>query len=255
MSIGDATCWWAADGDGDPVVLVHGTMDRSSSFGRVARHLGDRRVVRYDRRGYGRSQPLGPPTGIAQQVQDLLAVIDAAVGDVAVTVVGHSYGGTVALAASHGNPDRFVGVVAYEAPMPWYPWWPTASAGAEAVAAAAGPEDAGERFMRRMLGDQRWERLPRSTRAARRDEGRTLIAEMAHVRAPNDPAFDAGQLRRPVVASSGTEGAAHHRKAAEVLAEEAPHGSLVVVEGAGHGAHLTHPRPFARLLDGLDRSR
>jgi pimeloyl-ACP methyl ester carboxylesterase len=46
---------------GDPssplVVVVHGSMDRSAGLLRLSRRLdGEHRVLRYDRRGYGRSR-------------------------------------------------------------------------------------------------------------------------------------------------------------------------------------------------------
>lgn len=244
-----AHCWRCDEGEGARVVLVHGTMDRASSFGRVQRHLDDFRVTRYDRRGYGRSVELGPPTGMAQQVADLLDVV----GDDPALVAGHSYGGTVALAAAAVAPDLVRGVVAYEAPMQWLPWWPRTSAGAQAVATSADPADAAERFMRRMVGDARWEKLPPSTRAARRAEGATLVAEMAHARPPNPPAFDPADLAVPVIAAHGTEGAEHHARSAAALADAAPMGELVVVQGAGHGVHLSHPKEFAALVRRLHR--
>lgn len=243
----DDRCWRTVEGEGPRVVLVHGTMDRSSSFGRVARHLPGYEVVRYDRRGYGRSLDLGPPTGTDQQIADLLDVLDGRPA----LVAGHSYGGTIAAAAAQRRPDLVAGVVAYESPMPWTDWWPERSAGANAVATAADPEDAAERFMRRMLGDRRWERLPPSTRAARRREGRTLVAELAHLRPPNPAAYEPSAITVPVLAAHGTEGAEHHQRAAEVLAKEAPEGDLVVLEGVTHGVHLTHPAELARLVDRL----
>ena len=83
------------------VVLVHGSMDRSSGMRRAARALADDfRVVIYDRRGYGRSVGVGPPFGVDEQVEDLVAVID---GRPAV-VFGHSFGGDVALAAAERHP-------------------------------------------------------------------------------------------------------------------------------------------------------
>lgn len=239
-----ALCWRCEEGVGPRVVLVHGTMDRSSSFGRVQRSLDGFRVLRYDRRGYGRSVETGPPTGMDQQVADLLDVI----GDEPVLAVGHSYGGTIALAAAEQAPELVLGVLAYEAPMQWLEWWPTDSAGASAVAAATDPADAAERFMRRMVGDRRWERLPPSTRAARRAEGATLVAEMAHARPPNPPVFDPARIHQPVLAAHGTEGAAHHARSATALAAAVPDGELAVVEGAGHGIHLTDPGAFADLV-------
>ncbi len=240
-------CWQTADGDGPHVVLVHGTMDRASSFGRVVRKLDGFRVIRYDRRGYGHSLGLGPPTSFTQQVDDLLDVV----GDGPALVAGHSYGGTIALAAAQRAPTVVVGVVAYEPPMPWRDWWPSGSAGASAAASADSPQDAAERFMRRMIGDQRWERLPPSTRAARRAEGPTLVAEMSHARTPGEPCMEPRSITVPVLAAHGTEGAAYHGRSAEVVAAEAPSGALVVLDGAGHGAHLTHPAAFAGLIERL----
>ena len=245
-----AHLWRAVEGEGPLVVLVHGTMDRSTSFNRVAKHLDGHRVARYDRRGYARSLALGPPRDFAQQVDDLVEVITSAGGGPAV-VAGHSYGGTIAVAAAQRAPDLVAGVVAYEAPMPWRDWWPRNSAGASAVAQATDPADAAEAFMRRMLGDRRWERLPPSTREARRAEGATLVAEMGQLRPPHPPAHDPTVVRQPVIAARGTDGAEHHHRTAEVLATEAPVGELVVVDGAGHGIHLTHPQRFADLVERL----
>jgi pimeloyl-ACP methyl ester carboxylesterase len=242
-------CWRDVAGEGPAVVLVHGTMDRSSSFGRVRRTLDEMQVARYDRRGYGRSIELGPPESFAQQVDDLLDVVGWLAGDGPAPVVfGHSYGGTATLAAAAAAPDRFAGVVVFEAPLPWTDWWPSGSAGAAAVAGADDPEEAGERFMRRMVGDQRWERLPRSTRAARRAEGPTLVAELAQLRPPNPPPFDLSSIRVPVLAAHGTEGAEHHRQAAQVVASAVPGADLEVVSGSGHGVHLTHPAAVAGMV-------
>ena len=249
-------CWRRADGDGPPVVLVHGTMDRSSSFGRVAKAMEGFRVVRYDRRGYAHSLELGPPDSFAQQVDDLLEVIDSEAGGRPALVFGHSYGGTIALAAAATHPGTISGVGVYECPLPWLDWWPQDSAGARAVAEAADPEAAGERFMRRMVGDRRWERLPPSTREARRAEGATLVAEIAQLRPPHDVPFDLADVRVPVVASHGTAGVSHHERAAKEVAVRVPDAVLEVVDGAGHGVHLTHPAAVAAMLRELfERTR
>ena len=237
-------CWHRASGTGPTVVLVHGTMDRSASFGRVQRLLDGFRVVRYDRRGYAHSLGLGPPTGIDQQVDDLLDVI----GDRPAVVFGHSYGGTIALAAAQRAPESVRGAVVYECPMPWMPWWPEGSAGAAAVAGSDNPEAAAEAFMRRMLGDRRWERLPPSTRDARRAEGATLVAEIAQMRPPYPPAFDAAAVSVPVIAAHGSTGAAHHARSIRWIAETAPRATLEIIEGADHGVHLSHPGAVADLL-------
>jgi pimeloyl-ACP methyl ester carboxylesterase len=230
-------------GDVPTVVLVHGSLDRSAAFARVQRHLADLRVVRYDRRGYGHSLTLGPATSFGTQVDDLAAVID---GHPAV-VVGHSLGGVVALALAQRSPALVRAVVAYEAPMAWMPWWPTATAGAAAMDAPGDPADAAERFMRRMIGDERWEALPERTRAQRRAEGPALVAELRSIRDGAAPPYDPSAITVPVVAAHGTTSRPHHTRTAEELARTVPGAQLVVVDGAGHGVHLTHPAALADL--------
>src|SRR5687768_1007595 len=90
--------WVAESGEDNPgpiVVLVHGSMDRSGSWVRVARELRDRHTLRYDRRGYGRSLDVGPGT-MEEHIADLFDVIQGRV----CVVAGHSYGAAIALAAA-----------------------------------------------------------------------------------------------------------------------------------------------------------
>jgi pimeloyl-ACP methyl ester carboxylesterase len=228
--------------DGPVVVIVHGALDRSSSFARVQRQLKDCTVVRYDRRGYGRSLELGPPASFDQQIEDLEAVV----ADRRVVLAGHSYGGVVAVALAALRPDLVDAVVSYEAPMPWLPWWPESSAGTEAVR-GDDPGDAAERFMRRMVGDERWERLPSSTRSQRRAEGAALVAELRSLRGDGPP-YVASDVLAPVVVGCGSRSSNRHRRAAEELVESLPRAELHVVEDATHGIHLTHPARFADLV-------
>ncbi len=243
----------AASDDAPIVVLVHGAMDRSASFGRTVRLLGDVPVVRYDRRGYGHSTDLGIGD-LDAHVRDLRGVF---AGRPAV-LVGHSIGGVIALVAAQGDPS-VVSVAAWEASMAWAPWWPASSAGSavfesttrngtgddridEAMAA-----DAAESFMRRMIGDERWSRLPSSTRAARRAEGRALIADIGALHRDAAP-YDVAAISQPVLAGYGTASRPYHQRAARELAATVADGELMVVEGADHGAHLSHPSEFAAFV-------
>jgi pimeloyl-ACP methyl ester carboxylesterase len=236
---------WAQEvGEGPLVALVHGAMDRSGGMLRVRRALQSTcRVLRYDRRGYARSLPAGPPVSFDQQVDDLVELLD---GRPAV-LAGHSFGGIVCLALAERRPDLVRSVVAYEAPEMWASWWPGSTVGNQ-VMALPDPEDAAEGFLRRMIGDDTWDRLPAAMRAERRAEGPALMAEMRSVRPPNPPPFDAAAITVPVVAAFGSETRPHHMRATEALARTAPLGELRVIEGAGHGAHLTHPNEFADLV-------
>ena len=226
-----------AGAPGPLLVLVHGSLDRCATFARVvaAAPLAGVHTIRYDRRGYGRSIDAGPPAGLDEHVDDLLEVVD---GRPAV-VVGHSFGGLVALVAATRAPEVVQAVAAFEPPQPWLPWWPSTSAGG--AAARVAPADAAEAFLRRMVGDARWEALPPRTRELRRKEGTALAAELASVRTAPVPPLDPSRLSGPLLVGRGSRSSAHLRRSAEELARAVPGAELSEVEGADHGAHLTHP--------------
>jgi pimeloyl-ACP methyl ester carboxylesterase len=231
------------------VVLVHGTMDRATSLAKVSRRLSELEVIRYDRRGYGDSRlvadgtPAPVPSTVDDHVEDLMDVLDGR----AAVLVGHSMGGTIALATAARHPDLVPAVAAYESPRPWAAWWPGTSPGGRVVAdASVDDATAAERFMRRMIGDARWERLPASSRATRLAEGPALVADMRSIR--GEPAYDDAALTMPVVAARGGGSDDHHARAAAEIAESVADGELVIIDGARHGAHLTHPDGFAALV-------
>ncbi len=229
--------------DAPRVVLVHGSLDRSAAFARVARDLPELTTIRYDRRGYGRSLSAGPSIRFDAQVDDLEGIV----GDEPAIVAGHSLGGVVALAFAARHRDLAPAVVAYEAPMPWLEWWPSNTAGGSALA-DGDPGDAAERFMRRIVGDEVWASLPDRTRAQRRAEGPALVAELASLRPPHPAPYAPEALTMPVVAAHGSRSRPHHQQSARMLAAAAPRGELHVVEGADHGVHLTHPGGMAALV-------
>lgn len=240
---GAVRVWSATTGsaDGAHVVLIHGSLDRSAGLLKLSRRLDDElRVTRYDRRGYGRSNPHPGPFDIERQVDDLDAVIAGAdVTGRPLVLVGHSYGGNVALAFVDRHPGRVTAVVTYESPMSWEPWWPRDSAGGNAMAWSEDPEEAAERFMRRLVGDDRWDRLPPSTRAARRSEGRAMIGELADLRA--QAPWRPERIDVPVLVMRGEHGQEHHRAGTDALVDVLPDAVAHTVPGARHFGPNTHP--------------
>lgn len=86
------------------VVLVHGTLVTDSLYWPFARNLSvllGRPVHSYNRRGRGRSAPQPPGYSAATEASDLLSVMEASGST---DVVGHSYGGFVALQAALRAP-------------------------------------------------------------------------------------------------------------------------------------------------------
>lgn len=229
-----------------PVVLVHGAMDRATAFASTARHLRDLDIVRYDRRGYGRSLGAGVACTLDELVDDLLAVIDGTVSCVA----GHSIGGTIALAAGARCPELVVSVGAFEPPVPWEPWWPRRSPDTTPGEQNPSPDAAAESFMRRMIGDRRWDELPERTREQRRREGPALLADFASLQVDTPP-FDAANLEPPVTLGYGSQTDAWHVRAVEELHRSLGGSEVTIIEGAPHGAHYTHPARFAAFVRGV----
>lgn len=88
--------------DGPLVLAVHGLTGHGRRWAALARdHLADVRIVAPDLRGHGRS-PATPPWGFEAHVHDLVSVLD---GLSPAVVVGHSFGGAIALHLANTRPD------------------------------------------------------------------------------------------------------------------------------------------------------
>lgn len=221
-----------------------------SGMALVARELaGEARVLRFDRRGYGDSWHHPGPFTARDNARDVAMLI----GERRAVVIGHSFGGNVALAAAEMYPQQILGVSTYETPLSWLSIWPAGTAGGRAV--AAGPETAAEEFMVALIGRDKWDRLPAKTRDARRREGRALVEELGDLR--HDAPWDPGRVTCPVLAGHGSRAREHHALGAKLIAEaitsarvaEATSSARVVVlEGAGHGAPTSHARAFVDQL-------
>lgn len=227
-----------------PIVLVHGAPDRSSSFRSLVAELGDRRVVLYDRRGYGRSLGAEPPTSMTDHALDLLGVIEQTGGPA--VVVAHSFGSNPAMLAATLRPEAFLALGCWEAPLVWLDEWPQFTKDYNArVAAADDPAAPIEHFYRRVLGDAVWEGQSDEGRARRRAEGVAFQRDMAsEITAP----FAIADVVVPTLVGYGTETGAFHGEGAIWLAEALPDGHLHVVEGAAHFAPRTHPAEYAGFV-------
>lgn len=227
------------------IVLVHGSMDRSAGLLKLSRRLvSEYEVMRYDRRGYGRSIDNGGPFTMSDQVDDLAGLINGSSRRAAL-VFGHSYGGNVALALADRHPELVDAVSVYEAPMSWREWWPGNSASAAALS-LGDPCDAAEAFLRRLMGDEGWERLSSAKQAMRRAEGAAMTGELADLR-QHEP-WSGGHIDVPVLAMCGDAAKPHHQRAAKVLTELLSDCRSEMVRGAGHFGPYSHPDLVAAHL-------
>jgi pimeloyl-ACP methyl ester carboxylesterase len=243
-------------GLGSPIVLVHGTAGDHTTF----RVVGPRLVVRHaihaiDRRGRGASGDT-LPYAIEREFEDVAAVASALAAEHrrSVDVVGHSYGGRAALGAALLT-DSIRRVVCYEgAPTPsgasYHP------AGIEdrlrAHLANGDLDGALAAFMGEVVGmsetdlaayraDPVW---PLRTAAAG-----TILRELEAETDPVAAVDRLGAVRQPVLQVLGGASLPVFRTATEALDARLADGRIVVIDGARHAAHHTHPDEFVAAVE------
>jgi pimeloyl-ACP methyl ester carboxylesterase len=102
------------EGEGSPVVLCHGitATRRYVLHGSKALARAGHRVVTYDARGHGDSEPapVGEGYGYPELVMDLERVVADQVGDQGFLLGGHSMGAHTAVAYALRHPQRLAGL-------------------------------------------------------------------------------------------------------------------------------------------------
>lgn len=110
IAVRGARLWTARQGEGSPLVFLHGGPGLWDYFDDLAVMLDDvTEVHRYDQRGSGRSERV-PPYDVATFVADLDA-LRAHWGYGRWIVAGHSWGASLGLAYAVAHPDRVSAIV------------------------------------------------------------------------------------------------------------------------------------------------
>lgn len=106
------------DGAGSPpVVLEAGIGATSLSWGLIEAEIArSAQVIAYDRAGLGWSDAIATPRVIATLVDELRAMLAAARIETPRVIVGHSFGGFIALAYAARFPDEVAGMVLLDPP-------------------------------------------------------------------------------------------------------------------------------------------
>lgn len=99
----------SVNGEGRDLLLVHGGPGLSDYMNLLAEETRGWRIIRYQQRGLPPSAVEGP-FSVSRHVADAVAVLDA-VQVSQVVVLGHSWGGHLALQVALAIPERVAGVV------------------------------------------------------------------------------------------------------------------------------------------------
>ncbi len=243
--------------DGQPLVLVHGALADHTTFRVVGPMLAERFAVHaIDRRGRGASGD-HEPYDIEREFEDVAAVADAiADGAGGVAVFGHSYGGRCTLGAALVTPS-IAAVVSYEgAPTPPGVTYADDALLPElrALEAAGDGEGLVSTFMTRVVGmdadglaryraDPVW---PLRVAAAP-----TIIREMLAEASPAAGLQRLATVTAPILQLLGGDSRAAFGLATRALDERLADGRIVVIPGARHAAHHTHPDAVVEAVSGF----
>ena len=243
-------------GRGPAIVLVHGATSDHTTF-RVVRPLLEPRFTLHaiDRRGRGASGD-GASYAVEQEFEDLAAVAEVVAADdgAPVGVVGHSFGGRVGLGAAL-RTDAIAWVVCYEG-APGAPGTSYKRSGI--VDRLRAMLDRGDRasvlatFMTEVVGmpAQELERFRADpVWPARVAAAHTILRELEAETSPPASLEALGAVRQPVLQILGSLSRPVFRTATDGLQARLADGRVVVIDGARHGAHHTHPLAFVAAID------
>jgi pimeloyl-ACP methyl ester carboxylesterase len=189
----------------------------------------------------------------------VVGVCDA-LGIAAATIIGHSFGGVVALESAVHHPGRVIGVVAWEPPfMPLAPrrvreGMARIGEDVGAAYAAGGPAAAARLFLETVSGAGAWDRLHPRQREAIARAGAGALADVAMGGLTPD---GLERITVPTLILTGTASERFYRPIADAVAERiGAAATRIDLPDLRHMAPITDPAAVAeavqRHLDGID---
>jgi len=258
VNVGGVRLAYRRSGHGERVLAIHGSWDDHRSWDLVADSLRPTLdVTVYDRRGHSASTAPPGQGSITGDVDDAVAVIEA-LGLAPVHLLGHSYGASIAMLTAVRRPDVVASLFVHEPPLFGLLADDAASDALVATSRALMGEAAEligrgeiEHAARTFIDDvafgtDSWDQL-----LCDRGRATMLINADTWLDQTRDPArfeIDVTPLRVravPMTLSVGTATLPWFAAIVRRLVAQLPDVRVVEIEGAGHGAHLSHGRQFA----------
>jgi pimeloyl-ACP methyl ester carboxylesterase len=261
IKVGDISLNYFASGTGEPTMLLHCTGGSSRQWSAFAETLGPRfQAVAPDLCGYGATShwPGASPFSLGSEAALIAALIDH-IGK-PMHVVGHSYGGAVALQLAHRHPKLVKSLTVIEPaafhllltgdPMDVAAYRQISEV-ASTIARAVNCgnyADAMRRFVNYWGGEKAWDKLPDSHRTA-------LAARISKVTLDfwatlNDSARleDFADLRTRTLILCGDLSPLPTQQICRHLVRKLANARLEKIADAGHMLPLTHPEEVHQLI-------
>lgn len=239
-------------GEGPRILLIHGSAaDHTTWQVQVASKLGEDLRRRFTLIAYDRRRDV---SSVEDHADDAVALL----GDDAspALVCGSSFGAVVALDALRRYPARFAGAILLEPPMA-----PTDIIAPEQHELLAqfdrrrteqGDEAAAELFLRTVLGDAAYERMPKAFQDRSKSMAAQIRSDSAALVAYRPRYAELRSLTRPVQLVGGDRSAAYFRPTLDALFAHLPDARLEILPG-GHMMHVEAHKKFADVLIAFGR--
>lgn len=258
--VGNAKIYYEVAGSGPPFVMIHtGVADSRQWNNEFARFSNEFRVIRYDMRGYGKSESV---EGDYTDLQDLIALLDHLNIHEPAVVMGCSMGGGVAMNLALEQPSRARALIMVSSgPGGLKLDVPTPEIFAEAERAYnAGDLDRVAEIEARIWFDgmgRRPEQVNNEMRELAYEMNRIALAHEAKglgkrlpdTRTPAAERLD--ELHVPVLAVVGVHDIPYILAANDHMVANVPSAHKVVLEDAAHLCNLDHPDAFERAVRGF----
>lgn len=247
-------------GNGDPTILVHGSLVDRTTWGAVRPGLAQSlRVLAYDRRGHGgstgapRTRPVRDDAG---DLADLLESIDL----YPVHVIAHSYGGAVALRLAADRPEMVRSLALHEPPfvglleedLATAPEAERLTTGIQAIQGlvrAGQPEAAAREIVNAFSVEEgAWERLRPELRDGLVRHVDRWAEELADPEAIRPDRAIFAELLIPVLLTTGERSPPFVQRITSLLAARLHNSALRTLPGVGHVPHRSDPNQFIALV-------
>jgi pimeloyl-ACP methyl ester carboxylesterase len=251
-------------GDGEPVVLLHPGFVADGMRPLFSEPvLAGYRLIAYHRRGYGGSDPAGGPRSVAEQADDLIELLGR-LGIDRAHLVGHSYGGNVAIEVALTAPEIVQSVCLLE-PLLLFAVDPATAQFVLDTGAVAYPRlEAGDvagavdAWLTGAFGggfrDVLETSLPGAFAQACRDASTPFGVEVPSVQVwPRGPE-GIGRIDQPVISVLGAASTwSGFRQTHEALLSWIPGAEPLVIDGVTHLLQIADPTAVATGLDAFLR--